>query len=244
MQTVIIEDNKAAQKSLIRQLEKHCPNVHLCGVAETVETAIALITTTAPELVFLDVELPDGNGFDILESLPDKNFQLIFISSFQQYALQAIKYSALDYLLKPFDYEDLVTAVEKALTERHTHATSQKLDTLRENMTYERPHKLIVKDKHGLQIITINDIFHLEANGSYTEFFIKDQHSLMATKSIKEYQNLLPNQTFFRCHQSFLVNLNHLIRYDKREGDFLVLKNGYKVPLATRKKDTFLKILQ
>ncbi|CAM1365945.1 LytR/AlgR family response regulator transcription factor [Tenacibaculum xiamenense] len=245
MKTIIIEDNTAARESLKRLLNTHCNNISIIGEASNVEEATNLINSLKPNLIFLDVELPDGNGFDLLLNMKSIDFQVIFISSFKQYALKAIKFSALDYLLKPFDIDELKQAVQKAKQEIDIHETPKKIKTLTHNINQKSsiPDKLILKDKYGIQILTVNEIYHLQANGSYTEFYLKDKSPLIASKSLKEYQKLLSDSTFFRCHQSHIINLNHLSRYDKREGDFLILNNGNKVPLATRKRDSFFKII-
>ena len=245
MKTIIIEDNLAAKESLKRLLISHCKDVTIVGEACNVKDALETINELKPSLIFLDVELPDGNGFDLLTKLTSVDFQIIFISSFKQYALKAIKFSALDYLLKPFDIDELKQAVQKAKQEIDIHETPRKIKTLTHNINQKSsiPDKLILKDKYGIQILTVNEIYHLQANGSYTEFYLKDKSPLIASKSLKEYQKLLSDSTFFRCHQSHIINLNHLCRYDKREGDFLILNNGNKVPLATRKRDTFFKII-
>lgn len=182
----------------------------------------------------------------MLRKLPEINFQVIFVSSHEKYALRAIKFSALDYILKPIDPEELISAVEKAKSEFEHHKTPQRVQTLIDNISDQskEPTRLVLKDKYGIQIVSVKDIIHLEANGSYTKFFIHEQDSLLVSKGLKNYENILSSsQQFFRCHQSYLINLDYLLRYDKREGDFQILKGGSKTPLATRKKDTLLKII-
>lgn len=245
MKVVIIEDNPAARRNFLELLNEYCPNVDFIGEATNVAEGIALITASEPDLVFLDIEMPDGTGFDVLRKLPEINFQVIFASSHEKYALRAIKFSALDYLLKPIDPEELVEAIKKARSEFEHHKTPQRVQTLIDNINDEskEPTRLVLKDKYGIQIVFVKDIMHLEANGSYTKFFIHKQDSLLVSKGLKEYENILSSQQFFRCHQSHLVNLDYLLRYDKRDGDYLVLKDKNKIPLATRKKETLLKLI-
>ncbi|WP_075341765.1 LytR/AlgR family response regulator transcription factor [Tenacibaculum agarivorans] len=159
-----------------------------------------------------------------------------YISLFEK---NATNKNIFDYLLNFLNVNNFTALAEKVKTELLTYQHQKKTTT----STISFSEKIILKDKYGIQIVNINDIYYLQANGSYTEFFIKDQDSLVTSKCLKEYQNVLPSANFFRSHQSYIVNLNHLIRYDKREGDFLVLKNGYKTPLASRKKELFLKLL-
>ncbi|WP_271783365.1 LytR/AlgR family response regulator transcription factor [Aquimarina algiphila] len=245
MTSVLIEDNPAARRSFMQLVQEYCPDIQVLGEASNVSDGVTLITKEKPELVFLDIEMPDGTGFDMLKKLPEINFQLIFVSSHEKYALRAIKHSALDYILKPIDPDELIEATRKAKSEILDHRTSKKIQTLLHN-TVEHdkvPTKLVLKDKYGIQIVQIKDIVHLEANGSYTKFYIHDQESILVSKGLKEYENILSKEQFFRCHQSHLINLNHLLRYDKRNGGFLITKDGSEIPLASRKKDSFLKII-
>ncbi len=227
-------------------LEKACPDVHVCGVATNVQEGLNLIETVNPQLIFLDVEMPDGDGFSLLRQVHKIDFQVIFITAHEKYALRAIKFSALDYLLKPIDPEDLIAAVAKAKTELEQDNTPQKLSVLMQNMEDQLkvPKKLVLKDKYGVQIVATKDIIRLEASGSYTKFVIQGQESLLISKGIKEYQDLLSPDLFFRCHQSHIINFDFLSRYDKREGDFLHLTDGSKVPLAVRKREVFLEKIQ
>ncbi|WP_103068043.1 LytR/AlgR family response regulator transcription factor [Aquimarina sediminis] len=245
MKAILIEDNPSARKSFLNLLNEYCPDIQLIGQASNVAEGIATISASQPDLMFLDIEMPDGNGFDLLQKLPEISFQVIFVSSHEKYALRAIKSSALDYILKPIDPEELVEAVEKAKSEFEHHKTQQRVQTLINNISSQskEPTQLILKDKYGIQIVSIKDIIHLEANGSYTKFFINGQDNLLVSKGLKDYENILSSQHFFRCHQSHLINLDYLLRYDKRDGDFLVLKDKSKVPLATRKKESLLKII-
>ncbi|WP_062060280.1 LytR/AlgR family response regulator transcription factor [Aquimarina longa] len=245
MKVVLIEDNPAARRSFLELLNEYYPNVHFIGEATNVEEGIALITINQPDLVFLDIEMPDGTGFDLLRKFPKINFQVIFVSSHEKYALRAIKFSALDYLLKPIDPEELIEAIEKAKSEFEHHKTQQRVQTLINNINSQskEPTQLVLKDKYGIQIVAVKDIIHLEANGSYTIFFINKQDSLLVSKGLKDYENILSSQQFFRCHQSHLINLDYLLRYDKRDGDYLILKDKSKIPLATRKKEILLKLI-
>ncbi len=246
MKAVHIEDNPAARKNLASIIKEYCPEIELSGQASNVKKGIEVITIHKPDLVFLDIEMPDGTGFDVLRQLPQINFQVIFASSHEKYALRAIKFSALDYLLKPIDPDELLQAIEKAKSELEHHKTSQKIQTLIHNINDQskEPTQLVLKDKYGIQIVSVKDIMHLEANGSYTKFFIHNQDSLLVSKGLKDYENMLPSQQFFRCHQSHLINMDYLLRYDKRDGDYLILKDKSKIPLATRKKEVLLKLIK
>ena len=223
-------------------IKEFCPEVNVTGVATNVEEGLKLIDSAKPDLIFLDVEMPDGDGFSLLRKIPEINFQVIFITAHEKYALRAIKFSALDYLLKPIDSDELIAAVEKAKEEINQKSTPEKVHALIQNMEdqLKSPPKLVLKDKYGVQIIATQDVIRLEASGSYTKFIVKNHEPLMISKGIKEYQDLLSSDHFFRCHQSHIINMNFLSRYDKRDGDFLYLTDGSKVPLAVRKRDVFL----
>lgn len=248
MKVVIVEDNPAAKAMLESLLATMYPNLTIVGIGDTLAKGQQLIQTKKPDLVFLDVELPDGTSFELLQRLDAIDFKIIFTTAHEKYALQAIKYSALDYLLKPIDVEELVLAMEKVQEDAAKETVGLKIQTLLKNLQQgeaKRPKRIILKDKYGIQIVNVDNIIHLEAMGNYTKFFVKDKaHPIINSKILKEYVKLLPETTFFRCHQSHLVNLNYLSRYDKREGDILCLENGSKVPLATRKRDALLKRIQ
>lgn len=248
MNVVIVEDNPAAKAMLESLLANLYPNLTIVGWSDTIAEGRTLIETKQPDLVFLDVELPDGTSFELLQQLDSLDFKIIFTTAHEKYALQAIKYSALDYLLKPIDVEELVLAMEKVQEDVEKETVGLKIKTLLKNLQSgeeQGPKRIILKDKYGIQIVNVDDIIHLEAMGNYTKFFIKDKpHPIVNSKILKEYVKLLPEATFFRCHQSHLINVNYLSRYDKREGEVLCLENGSKVPLATRKRDALLKRIQ
>lgn len=245
---LIVEDNVSAREMLEELLSELYPNVDSITGVENITEGLEFIQKNKPELVFLDVELPDGTAFDLLKKINQIDFRIIFTTAHEKYALQAIKYSALDYLLKPINIEELENAIEKIDKEVERQSIDLKIKTLLTNIAEESnqcSRRIILKDKYGIQIVRIEDIIHLEAMGNYTKFFIKNrEHPIVNSKILKEYVKLLPESSFFRCHQSHLVNIHYLSRYDKREGDMLVLEDGSKVPLATRKKEALLKIIE
>ncbi len=246
MKTIIIEDNPLARKFLSELLVEHCPNIQLKGTASNVHDGRKLIGEVKPELVFLDVEMPQGTGFNLLENIKNIDFQVIFTTAHEKYALQAIKYSALDYLLKPVDVDDLLQAVEKAEQQQPKDISALKIQTLMQNLDAkpQSVQKLILKDRYGMQIVKVADIIRLEAEGSYTKFYLNNGKMLTISKSLKEYDNLLPAKDFFRSHQSHLVNLEYLERYDTRNGDVLQMIDGSEVPISRRKRDMLIGKIQ
>ena len=246
MKTIIIEDNHLARKFLTELLEEYCPNINLCGTASNIHAGRELIQKVKPELVFLDVEMPQGTGFNLLENIKNFDFQVIFTTAHEKYALQAIKYSALDYLLKPVDLDDLLQAVEKAEQQQPKDVSALKIQTLLQNLDTkpQNVQKLVLKDRYGMQIIKVQDIIRLEAEGSYTKFYLNNGKTLVISKSLKEYDNLLPTTDFFRSHQSHLVNMEYLERYDTRDGDILKMIDGSEVPISRRKRDMLIGKIQ
>ena len=242
MKAALIEDNPSVKRTLIQLIKDYCPEVSIIGEAGNVKEGIQLLSNLKTDIVFLDVEMPDGTGFDILKGLKDIDFQVIFTTSHEKYAIKAIKYSAIDFLLKPVDPEELIEAVNKAKENINQSFTTEKIANLLKAVDNksEEPQSLILRDKYGIQSVDLYEITYLESHGSYTKFYLTSGETLMISKGLKEYESLLPADQFFRCHQSYLINMNYLKRYDKRDGDYLILKDGSKVPLASRKKDILL----
>lgn len=239
MKTIIIDDNLNAQEFLEELLKFHLPGLTLLGKACNVHEGKQLIASTAPDLVFLDVEMPQGTGFDLLQQIKEINFQVIFTTAYEKYALQAIRFSALDYLLKPIDATELSIALDKARENTQKELSQLKINTLLQNLRQQinTDQKLVLKDKYGMQITTVKDIIRLEADNNYTRFFIQNQSPILVSKSLKDYENILPKHYFFRCHKSHLVNLDYLLRYDKRDEEVLVLSDKSRVPVSRRKID-------
>jgi len=248
MNIIIVEDNPSAKAMLEGVLLELYPTINSILAIDNITDGLKLIQAHQPDLVFLDVELPDGTSFELLQQLDSIDFKIIFTTAHEKYALKAIKYSALDYLLKPIDVEELVVAMEKVQETTEKKTIELKIKTLLKNIQEEdkqRSTRIILKDKYGIQIVNIEEIIHIEAMGNYTKFFVKNRpHPIVNSKILKEYVKLLPESLFFRCHQSHLINVNYLSRYDKREGDTLFLEDGSKVPLATRKREALLKKIQ
>ncbi len=246
MKTIIVDDNPKAQNFLSEQIQRYCPNLTLLGKANNIQEGKLLIEQIQPELVFLDIEMPTGTGFDLLRQLPATDFKVIFTTAHEKYALKAIKFSALDYLLKPIDLDELLQAVNKA--KETTQETSGqdlsqlKIQTLLQNLQNPpaEQQKILLNDKYGMQVTLVDDIIHLKADNNYTQFFIKGQSPLLVSKPLKDYEKVLPAQKFFRCHKSHMINLNYLLRYDKREGESLILRDGSQIPISRRKLDVLL----
>lgn len=240
---VIIDDELKGRIALRQKLNDYCADVQVVGEAENGEEGIKLIEQQLPNIVFLDIEMPRMNGFDMLHQLPQKNFDLIFTTAYDQYAIKAIKYAAFDYLLKPVDIEELKLAVSKS-NSRQLSNTEKKLEVLDQNLRGKAIlNKVAISSLDGLLFFNIADIVHLEANGNYTTIYFSNRPKLVASKTLKDFEDLLPVDIFFRTHHSHLINLNYIKRYIKGDGGQIELQDGTYVDVARRKKEEFLRAI-
>jgi len=240
---VIIEDEPKNAALLKKMLDMYCPQVNICGNANSVENAVTLITKTNPDLIFLDIEISGGNAFHLLDILQPIKFDIIFVTAYDSYLLKAIKYSALDYLFKPINIQVLVAAVNKSIAKINTQKISQQIELLLENLsTTKQPATITLPTSFGFYLIPIENIVRCEAKGSYTIFFMNDGKSHIASKTLKEYEDLLPSDTFFRAHHSHLVNIHFIVKYHKGKGGIIEMKDKSVIPLATRRKTDFINL--
>ena len=240
---IIIDDEQKGRIALKQKLLDYCADVQLTGEAENGEEGMKLIEKNKPDIVFLDIEMPRMDGFEMLHRLPEKNFHLIFTTAYDQYAIKAIKYAAFDYLLKPIDIEELKSAVSKINSQPTVH-TEKKLAALEENLRGKNVfNKLAIHTLEGLLFFTISDIIHLEAQSNYTVIYFSNQHKITASRTLKDFEELLPQDIFFRPHHSHLINLNYIKRYIKGDGGQIELQNGTYVDVSRRKKEEFLKLI-
>ena len=241
---VIIDDEAKGRLALKEKLKQYCPGVEVVAEASNGKEGIAAIEMHHPQIIFLDIEMPVMNGFEMLNNISDKNFHIIFTTAYDQYAIKAIKYAAFDYLLKPIDIEELKTSVLK-LDTKETLQTGKQIELLQQNMQQPKKnlHKLAIPTLEGLFFYDINDVVHLEANSNYTHIHFLNKTKILASKTLKEFEELLPGDIFFRPHHSHLINLNYIKRYIKGDGGQIELQNGTYVDVSRRKKDEFLKVI-
>lgn len=228
---VIIDDIEAARKSLRDDLGHYCNNIRIIGEAEGVVSGAKIIKETNPDILFLDIQMNDGSGFDLLEILPDLNANVIFTTASDQYAIKAFKFSAIDYLLKPIDPDDLVKAVAKASKDTEG---KEKLDILKEN--FNAPKKIALNTLEKIHIANIQEILRCESSVNYTMFYFSDKSKVLVTKTLKEYDKMLTPHGFLRPHQSHLINLEYVKEFVKLDGGYIVMKDGSKIPVSTRKR--------
>ncbi len=243
MKAVIIDDESNVRETTRKLLEAFVPGIIILGEADGVVEGEKLIEKVNPDLIFLDIEMTDGTGFDLLNRFPKRSFKVIFITGHNDYAIKAFKFSALDYILKPVDPDDLVRATEKVFKESDQRTSGIQQEALAENLSNKEYKKLVLRDQDSVYLVTIEEIVQCTADGNYTHFFLIDGRKITISTTLKEYEALLTPSNFFRCHQSHLINLRYFERLDKREGGIIHLKNGGMAPLATRKKEQLLERL-
>ena len=241
MDAIIVDDELSVRNSITKLLNENFPGINICSTAGTVADAVDAITRHNPDILFLDVELPDGTGFDILSRLPDRDFRVIFITGHQEYALKAIKVSALDYILKPFDPDELCRAIEKASEEINHRDEKLKLETLADNLQDKKTLKrIILPTAEHLHVVPINEIIRAEADSNYTMFRLSGNRHVMVSKTIKEFDEMLSGSGMIRVHQSHLVNLAYIDRFVKRDGGYLILRDSTEVPVSQNLKKSVL----
>lgn len=244
LKAIIVEDEKHSRETLKNLLEKFCEGVEVIGLASSVKEALNIIPKSNVDVVFMDIELQSGTGFDILTQLPEINFEVIFTTAFDQYAIRAVKFSSLDYLLKPIDLDELQAAVEKAKKAKNKVEYNQQLKTLLQNIKQPKLSKICLATSEGFEFINTSEILYCEAGGSYTTFVLKSGKKLLVSKHLKEYETMLLDNQFMRVHNSYLINLKEVKKYVKSDGGYIVINNDDIVSISRNKKDEFLVAMQ
>lgn len=243
---IIIEDEIPVAKSLETLLNLN-DNVTIAGMAHNISDAKKLIASKQPNLVFCDIQLGKSDtGFDLIEQFPEANFKLIFVTAFNEYAIKAFKYNAIDYLLKPIDPEELEDAINRALKQIKDEEPPKEIESLLKmihNPT-DKPKKILFKTSEKVKAVNIDDIVRLESESNYTSVFLKDGKNLLVSKSLKEYNDILEERNFFRSHQSHLINLEFFDVYEKQDGGYIRLKDGTTIPVSKRKKSLLFDLLE
>ena len=242
IKTVIIDDEENNIGTLQSLLKQFCPEIEIIGTAGNAKQAFTIINELQPQLVFLDIEMPMGNGFDLLEKLMPVNFEVIFVTAFDQYAITAFKFAALDYLLKPVSIDELKRAVNRSVIRIAEKNVNNRIESLIANFRSEAQglKKIGLPTAEGLVFEEIENIMHLQAESNYTLVYIRNKKKMTITKSLKEFEDLLPASIFCRLHHSHIVNLNYITKYYKGRGGYVELTDGTTVEVSTRKKDDFL----
>jgi two-component system, LytTR family, response regulator len=241
MKVVIIEDEELLRKTNRNLLQSNFPQMEIVGEAGAVGESIEMLKATKPDLVLMDIELADGNCFQVLQACKPYTYRVIFITAYNQYAIKAIKFSGIDYILKPINEYEFCNAINQAIA--HNKQDELLLQTAHfehQYTTKEKPEKLLLRTAEVLHIVIIKDINYCKSDNSYTSFFVKDNKEVIISKSIKEYDELLSLHGFIRPHQSYLVNINAIEKFDKTDGGFIILYNKTEIPVSKRRKQIVL----
>ncbi len=242
MNCIIIEDDKNTAAVLKTIVNDHFKNIKITGNASSIKDGVALLHKENPDFIFLDVNLDDGDGFEILQSFPNPNFKIIFITSYSTYAVEAFKFSALDFVLKPFSPTEIVNAIHKVIAAQNKANYLEKLTTLYHNHI-SSDKKIILSNSDDIHIIPIESIVYATSDNSYTTFFTNDNEKILVSKSLKSFEEKLTPHLFLRVHQKFLINLKYIKRYHKKS-DEIVLQNTISLPVAKSKKEVLLNFIK
>ena len=244
IRTVVIEDEEHSRKMLMQMLHEHCRAINVVASADSVRTGLTAISEQRPELVFLDIELQSETSFEILEKLPEINFELVFTTAFDHYALKAIKFCAIDYLLKPIDLNELRIAVAKAEKRLNREYLNKNLEVLVNNLKSgsQNNHRIALSTLEGLLFVNVRDIIYCESSGPYTKFIFKQAAVIVTSKHLKEYEDLLSGYEFFRIHKSYLVNLQEIKKYIRGDGGHIIMSDGASLNVSKQRKEKFLHI--
>lgn len=242
LKAVIIDDESNAVDFINSIIMEYCPELEVAGKAYDVTDGIDKILEVKPDLVFLDVEMPNGTGFDLLTHFPEKDFDVIFITAFNHYAIKAIKFSAVDYILKPINISELLEAIKKVIQKRASSSShgNENLKVLIENLKSSTPSRLAIPTADGMEYLNPKEIIRIEADRSYSWFYLTGDRKILVSKNLKEFQDLLGDRNFFRAHNSYLINLRYVRKFVRKEGGYIEMQDGAQIPVSRSRKDLFL----
>ncbi len=241
LKTIIVDDQEFCTEIVKDILSENSPEVEIVAICHSGKDGIKSIKKYKPDLVILDVEMPEMTGFEMLQKIKDPEFEVIFTTSFDKYSIQAIRFSALDYLLKPVIAHELKTAIDRVLKKR-TENVSKRMNALFRNLTEtKRPlNQVALPSSDGLIFVAVGDIIHCESDSNYTTLFLKSKEKMVITKTLKDVENLLSGNNFFRIHHSHLINVNHIKKYIRGNAGYVVMSNGSNLNIARNRKEEFL----
>jgi two-component system LytT family response regulator len=244
LRTIIIDDDQNTREILANIINSYCPNVSVVANAWDVKSGVASIIEHEPDLILLDIKMPDGSGFDLIKHFDKPDFKIIIISGYIEYAIKGYKFGAIDYVLKPFDIEQLISAINKA-DDLVRFEEKLRFKALADNLNIlSKVQKIILKTSEHIHLINISDIVRIVADGNYCTFFINDGRKILVSRPIREYEKLLIDKGFHRIHKTHIININKVNYFDKTEGGDVVMNDGSKVPVSSRKKEELLALLE
>jgi two-component system LytT family response regulator len=244
LRTIIIDDDPNTREILADIIEAYCPNVSIVARAGDVKSGVASIIEYEPDLVLLDIKMPDGSGFDLIKHFDKPDFKVIIISGYMEYAIKGYKYGVIDYILKPVDKEELTLAINKA-DDILRFEEKLRFKALSENLgQLNKTHKIILKTIEHIHLVNTSDIIRIVADGNYCTFYISDGRKILVSRPIREYEELLIDKGFHRVHKTHIININKVNYFDKTEGGDVVMVDGAKVPVSSRKKEELLALLE
>ncbi len=244
IKALLVDDEQHCLETLTWQLEKFCPEVEIIGVCDSAEKALAILNNEEIELAFLDIEMPHMNGFELLQRFKKIPFEIIFTTAYDMFAVKAFKFSALDYLLKPIDKDELVQAVEKVKEKKNQAILPEQLNILFQNFYNQKQtsQKIALPTMNGLEFVIADDIIHCQSEGNYTHIFLKDDAKFLICRTLKETEELLSGHNFFRVHHSHSINLNHIKKYVKGDGGYVIMCNNSSINVSRSRKEELLRI--
>lgn len=244
LKAIIIDDEPLIRELITETVKSYCPKVSIVAEAGTVQSGVAAINEHEPDLILLDIKMPDGSGFDLIKHFDKPDFKIIFISGYMEYAIKGYKFNAIDYILKPIDGEELALAINKA-DDIIRYEEKLQVKAIEENIkALNKTYKIILKTSEHIHLINTDDIIRIEADGNYSTFFIEGGRKILVSRSIKEYEESLIDKGFHRIHKSHIININKLSYFDKTDSGDVIMTDGSVVPVASRKRDMLLELFE
>ena len=243
IKAIIIDDEQSSQITLKNMVTEFCSGVEIIASVDSVSEGVKMINKDCPDLIFLDVEMPVHNGFTLFDHFSAPPFNVIFTTAFQKYAIKAFRFSAIDYLLKPINLDDLRTAIKKVSTKKEMDSTKEKLQTLKANLNNVCS-KLALPTMEGYHFVEVKDIIRCESQNNYTFFHLSNGKKILVSRTLKIFSKMLEDHNFFRISRSDLVNLNHIVTFGRQKSPTLTLIDDTKLTISIRRKEAFLKAIQ
>lgn len=245
LRTILIDDEKTSTEVFAMELEMYCPRVEVIAACNSAKEGLEKIRELKPELVFLDIEMPWMNGFELLQSIDKVDFEVVFVTAYDEFAIKAFRYSAADYLLKPVNKQELIAAVDEVWQRLERREKSDQLEVLFSNLNFLRHNipKIALPTSDGVEFVKIEDILYCAADGSYTTVYLTDGQKILQSKTLKQVSQMLEDCNFLRIHQSYLINPAHLKRYIRGQGGMVMLDNGTELPVSRSQKDELVRRL-